>query len=91
MSKSFDMELFLGGVLTGAHATRTRHIRQANLVQVAIASRWHLDSPWAWQRKHLAWFVDNNLGTLSKSTRYYYLLTIGIITLRLGKSWKYLH
>lgn len=30
MSKPFDMELFLGGMLTGSHATRQRHLRQAN-------------------------------------------------------------
>ncbi len=29
MSKPFDMELFLAGVLTGSHATRRRHVRQA--------------------------------------------------------------
>jgi len=31
MSKPFDMELFLAGVLTGSHATRQRHWRQAAL------------------------------------------------------------
>jgi hypothetical protein len=29
MSKSFDIELFLAGVLIGSHATRQRHVRQA--------------------------------------------------------------
>ena len=31
MNKQFDMEIFLAGVLTGAHATRERHVRQAKL------------------------------------------------------------
>lgn len=39
MSKPFDMELFLGGVLTGSHATRQRHVRQATLIQAEIAER----------------------------------------------------
>ncbi|MDR6608204.1 hypothetical protein J2X87_003279 [Pseudomonas synxantha] len=43
MSTAFDMELFLAGVLTGAHATRQRHISQAKAIQVAIADRWHRD------------------------------------------------
>jgi hypothetical protein len=51
MSKPFDMELFLAGVLTGSHATRQHHIRQAKIIQAAIADRWQRDTPWAWQRK----------------------------------------
>ena len=43
MSKPFDMELFLRGVLTGAHATRQRHLRQAKAIQAAISDRWHRD------------------------------------------------
>jgi len=31
MNKVFDMELFLAGVMTGSHATRQRHLRQAKL------------------------------------------------------------
>lgn len=31
MSKSFDMELFIAGVLSGSYATRQRHVRQASL------------------------------------------------------------
>ncbi|RJX76301.1 hypothetical protein D3M70_23450 [Pseudomonas sp. LS-2] len=46
MSKPFDMELFLGGVLTGSHATRQRHLRQAKAIQTAIANRWQRDNPW---------------------------------------------
>lgn len=56
MSKPFDMELFLAGVLTGAHATRERRTRQAKTIQAAISERWSRDNPWTWQHKHLAWF-----------------------------------
>lgn len=45
MSKPFDMELFLDGVLTGSHATRQRHVRQARIIQAAIAERWQRDTP----------------------------------------------
>ena len=41
MTKPFDMELFLAGVLTGAKTTRERHIRQAKAIQTAISDRWH--------------------------------------------------
>jgi len=41
MSKPFDMELFLAGVLTGSHATRQRHLRQAKIIRNrnALAAR----------------------------------------------------
>lgn len=45
MSKSFDMELFLVGVLTGPHATRLRHLQQAMLIQAEIAERWQRETP----------------------------------------------
>ncbi len=47
MSNPFDMELFLTDVLTGSHATRKRHLRQAKLIQSEIAERWQRDTPWA--------------------------------------------
>lgn len=40
MSKPFDMDLFLAGVLTGSHATRRRHLQQARIIQAEIAERW---------------------------------------------------
>lgn len=89
MSKPFDMELFLAGVLTGSHATRERHLRQAKAIQAAISDRWHRDNPWAWQRKHLAWFLLYKVSERPESTRYYYLLTINLLALRLAKSWKF--
>lgn len=46
MSKSFDMELFLSAVLTGSHATRQRHVRQAKIIQAEIAERWQRETPW---------------------------------------------
>ncbi|MFK3943334.1 hypothetical protein ACI2KC_16885 [Pseudomonas monteilii] len=87
MTKAFDMEVFLAGMLTGSHATRQRHLRQAKVIQAALAERWHRESPWAWQRKHLEWFLAYHLEQRSEDTRYYYLLTARLITQRLGASW----
>ncbi|WP_444757599.1 hypothetical protein [Pseudomonas sp. A014] len=89
MSKPFDMELFLAGVLTGSHATRRRHVRQAKIIQAAIAERWQRDAPWGWQRKHLAWFLEHRLERCSAATRYYYSLTVQLLSLRLQKTWKF--
>ncbi|WP_434602531.1 hypothetical protein J3P91_01490 [Pseudomonas sp. Z4-7] len=89
MSKPFDMELFLASVLTGSHATRERHLRQAKAIQAAMSNRWHRDNPWTWQQKHLDWFLNYHLNRHAESTRYYYLLTIHLLTLRLGKSWQF--
>ncbi|WP_151214884.1 hypothetical protein [Pseudomonas fluorescens] len=71
MNKPFDMELFLAGVLTGAHATRARHIRQSIAIQQSISDRWLRDNPWCWQKKHLEWFLNQHANQHSKSTRYY--------------------
>lgn len=87
MSKPFDMELFLTGVLTGSHATRQRHLRQAKIIQTEIAERWQRKTPWAWQRKHVAWFLEHRLARLCKATRYYYRLTVQLLVRRLGKAW----
>lgn len=87
MSKPFDMELFLAGVLTGSFATRQRHLRQAKLIQAEIAERWERETPWAWQRKHVAWLLDHRLSRRSEATRYYYLLTVRLLARRLEKSW----
>lgn len=87
MSKPFDMELFLAGVLTGSHATRQRHLRQATLIQAEIANRWQRGTPWAWQRKHLAWFLEHRLDRRSEATRYYYFLTVRLLARRLQKKW----
>lgn len=89
MSKSFDMELFLVGALSGSRSTRQRHLRQAKAIQAAISNRWHKDNPWAWQQKHLAWFLNHHMNQHAESTRYYYLLTMHLLTLRLRKSWQF--
>lgn len=81
------MELFLAGVLSGSHATRRRHVRQAKIIQAEIAERWQRTTPWAWQRKHVAWFLDHRLAERSQATRYYYLLTVQLLTRRLATSW----
>ncbi|MFJ3110921.1 hypothetical protein [Pseudomonas putida] len=87
MSKPFDMELFLAGVLTGSHATRQRHVRQAKIIQAEIAKRWQLETPWAWQRKHVAWFLQHRMSQRSDATRYYYWLTVRLLARRLEMSW----
>lgn len=91
MSKPFDMELFLAAVLTGSHATRQRHLRQARIIQAEISERWQLETPWAWKRKHLAWFVEHRLAGRCEATRYYYFLTVLLLARRLGKSWGLSH
>ncbi|UVL03279.1 hypothetical protein [Pseudomonas sp. B21-047] len=87
MSKPFDMEVFLAGVLTGSHATRQRHVRQARIIQAEIAKRWKRTTPWTWQRKHLAWFLGHHLTPKSQATRYYYVLTARLLIRRLEKPW----
>jgi len=87
MSKPFDMELFMVGVLTGSQATRQRHLRQAKLIQARIAERWQRGTPWTWQRKHLAWFLEHCLAGHSEKTRYYYFLTIRLLVRRLNALW----
>lgn len=87
MSKPFDMELFLAGVLTGSHVTRQRHVRQAKTIQAEIAARWQLVTPWAWQRKHVAWFLEHRLARRSEETWYYYLLTVRLLAHRLERPW----
>lgn len=87
MTKAFDMEVFLAGVLTGSHTTRQRHLRQARVIQAAIAERWQRETPWGWKRKHLDWFLKHRLEQRSEDTRYYYLLTVRVIVRRLEASW----
>lgn len=89
MSKPFDMDLFLAGVLTGSHATRQRHLRQAKAIQTAIAQRWRIETPWGWQRKHVNWFLEHHLDRHSEAARYYYLLTVRLLNLRLKKTWAF--
>ena len=87
MSKVFDMELFLTAVLTGSYATRQRHLRQARLIQAEISERWQRGTPWAWQKKHVTWFLEHRLAGRCAATRYYYLLTVRLLTRRLEQPW----
>ena len=87
MSKPFDMELFLNGVLTGSNVTRQRHLRQAKIIQAEIMVRWQLETPWSWKRKHVAWFLEHYLAGRCEGTRYYYLLTVRLLARRLDKPW----
>jgi hypothetical protein len=87
MSKPFDMELVLAGVLTGSHTTRQRHVRQAKIIQAEIAKRWQREIPWAWHRKHVAWFLEHRMSQRGEATRYHYILTVRLIARRLKTSW----
>ncbi|WP_223533038.1 hypothetical protein [Pseudomonas sp. BF-R-30] len=87
MTKPFDMALFLSGVLSGSKVTQQRHLRQAQIMQTAIQQRWQCKNPWAWQRKHLRWFLAHHLQERSGATRYYYHLTALLIMKRLGNNW----
>ena len=87
MSKQFDMELFLAGVLTGSQATQQRHVRQAKIIRAEIAERWQRKTPWAWQRKHLVWFLEQCLNDRSDASPYHYLLTVRLLARRLEKPW----
>ncbi|NIE73957.1 hypothetical protein F3J45_05790 [Pantoea sp. Ap-967] len=87
MAKSFDMSIFLEGVLSGAPATRNRHIRQAIAIQAAIYDRWGRENPWNWKRKHVVWILAHHLTRHSAPTRYYYLLTIRLIEQRMERTW----
>lgn len=84
MTYPFDMTLFLTGVLTGSQATQQRHLRQARLMQDAIAQRWQRDNPWTWRHKHVRWFFTEHLKTHSDASRYYYRLTIALVLKRMG-------
>ncbi|WP_349975261.1 hypothetical protein [Pseudomonas sp. WHRI 8519] len=85
MKNTFDMRLFLSGVLTGSKSTQRRHLHQAIIIQTAIQQRWQLSNPWSWKSKHLNWFMRNHLKHHSDSTRYYYKLTINLIFIRTGQ------
>ncbi|AVH36819.1 hypothetical protein AL532_11015 [Pseudomonas monteilii] len=86
MSKPFDIELLLSGVLTGSNVTRKRHLRQARVMQAAIQKRWQRDNPWTWQLKHVRWFLSQYLKDHSDATRYYYQLTASLVWKRLSKN-----
>lgn len=85
MKRSFDMTLFLSGVLTGSPATQRRHLRQALIMQAAIQQRWERENPWAWQCKHIRWFLGTYLKRHSKASSYRYRLTALLIWKRMGK------
>ncbi|KPY30876.1 hypothetical protein [Pseudomonas syringae] len=82
MKSEFDMALFLSPVLKGAHATRQRHIRQAERMHEAIRERWSCATPWSWREKHVRWFFDHYLHPSAPATVYYYELTAALVRLR---------
>lgn len=82
MKSEFDMALFLSPVLKGAHATRQRHIRQAERMHEAIGRRWGCATPYSWKEKHVGWFLQHHLRCSAPSTVYYYALTARLIKVR---------
>lgn len=86
MNRSFQMNLFLCGALSGSHTTIQRHLRQATYMQKAICNRWKITSPWCWKLKHLHWFFNHHLKNHSPPTRYYYKLTAQLILKKLDKN-----
>jgi len=62
-----------------------RHLRQVLFIQVEIAKRLQRESPWAWKRKHLAWFFEHHLDRHPETTRYYYFLIVRLLARRLQK------
>ncbi|SDO10079.1 hypothetical protein SAMN04489798_2009 [Pseudomonas arsenicoxydans] len=82
MTSEFDMTLFLSPVLKGAHATRQRHIRQAERMHQAIRERWSCATPWSWKEKHTRWFLEHYLRCSAPATVYYYELTARLINAR---------
>lgn len=85
MTQTFDMALFLSGVLTGSKVTQQRHLRQALIMQAAIQQRWRRDNAWTWQLKHVRWFLSEYLKNHSDASRYYYGLTAQLIWKRLAQ------
>ena len=85
MRSEFDMALFLNPVLKGAHATRHRHIRQAERMHEVIGERWGCATPWSWKEKHVRWFLEYALRFSAPATVYYYGLTAGLIRRRKAK------
>ncbi|TWC60643.1 hypothetical protein FBY04_10185 [Pseudomonas sp. SJZ080] len=56
---------------------------------IRIFDRWQRDNPWTWRRKHLVWFLNQHMSQCTRSTRYYYLLTLRLLIIRLGKAWHF--
>ncbi|MFJ2985886.1 MULTISPECIES: hypothetical protein [unclassified Pseudomonas] len=90
MSKPFDITLFLSGVLTGATASQQRHLRQMQIMQKVIQQRWHRDTPWSWQQKHVRWFLTQYLKDYSATTQYYYRLSALLVWKRLKRDSQFL-
>ncbi|WP_223448152.1 hypothetical protein [Pseudomonas sp. BF-R-19] len=82
MKSDSDMALFLSPVLKGAHATRQRHIRQAERMHEVIRERWGCATPWSWREKHVRWFLEYSLRCSAPATVYYYGLTARLIRRR---------
>ncbi len=83
---SFNVELFIGGVLKGSPQSRKRHLIQAGVIQSDIEQHWGLKHPRQWQVKHLRWFLQKQQSTASAETCYRYWLTTQLLVLRLNRT-----
>lgn len=83
---SINMQIFIGGALTGSHKTKNRNLIQADAIQKAIELRWNLDHPNRWKVKHLRWFLQDLAKTSAPETTYRYWLTVRILVEQLKKT-----
>lgn len=51
MREPSDMELFLAGIMSGANATKKRHVHQAAIIQQEINKHWKECNPWRLKKK----------------------------------------
>ncbi|MCS3417652.1 hypothetical protein M2399_002310 [Pseudomonas sp. BIGb0450] len=85
MTSKFDIALFLRPVLKGTHATRQRHIRQAERMHEVIRERRGCATHWSGKEKHVRWFLEHYLRCSAPATVVDYELTPGLIRRRKAK------
>jgi hypothetical protein len=55
--------------LSGKRSNVERRVRFGMMIAKAIWKRWKV-GPWAWQLKHVTWYLDDEVRLLSSSSRY---------------------
>lgn len=61
--------------LPGGAAAKERQIRRGEKIAHAINGRWHIQTPYQWQAKHLRWWLETQTMGLSADTKYAHWLT----------------
>lgn len=86
MVQVFSMRFFLEPKLSGSHALRADHLRQAETIQQFITQRFgrQFDNPAAWKIKFLRAFLDSK-GARSAATAYNYYRTVRVILAAAGR------